>query len=484
MRIYNTMTRQKEEFTPREPGKVGIYVCGVTPYAQTHIGHARVAVLWDVFKRYLEFKGFEVTLISNFTDVDDKIIAKANQEGLSARDIAERYIADYFEAMQALGVRPADRHPRVTEEISEIIKVVSALIEKGHAYEAGGDVYFDVASFPEYGKLSGRSPEEMEAGSRVEINPLKRNPLDFALWKAAKPGEPAWESPWGPGRPGWHIECSVMSLKYLGEGFDIHGGGLDLVFPHHENEVAQSEAFIGSPFARYWVHNGMVQVDQEKMSKSVGNTAAVREVIKHWDPLVIRFFLISTHYRSPLNFGPEELAAASKGWERLVNAKHRLDKVVLVAASGEGEETPEVVAVRQACAECREKFVAAMDDDFNTALAISALYELVRAVNPHLNQALQGNNNYRTAVWLAAFADCQGLLTVYGQILGIFPQGGTVGESDPGLVADLVELLLELRAEARAAKNWALADHIRDRLGQIGVEVKDTPSGATWELKR
>ncbi len=484
VKIYNTLTRRKEDFSPREPGKVGIYVCGVTPYAYTHIGHARVAVLWDVFKRYLEFRGFEVTLISNFTDVDDKIIAKANEEGVPAGEIAERYINDYFEAMDALGVQPADRHPRVTEEIAEIIKVVSGLIEKGHAYEAQGDVYFDVASFPAYGKLSGRSPEEMEAGSRVEINQLKRNPLDFALWKAAKPGEPAWESPWGPGRPGWHIECSVMSLKYLGEGFDIHGGGLDLVFPHHENEVAQSEALLDSQFARYWVHNGMVQVDKEKMSKSIGNTSAVREVIKKWEPLVIRFFLISTHYRSPINFGPEELAVAHKGWERLVNAKRRLDKVVAFASSGEGADTPELNEVREAYAQCREKFLTAMDDDFNTALAISALYELVRAVNPHLNQVLQGNNNYRTDLWLGAFADCQELLTTYGDILGIFPEGGAAEAADSSLIADLVEFLLELRAEARVAKNWELSDRIRDRLVQLGVEVKDTPTGATWELKR
>ncbi|MBO8126827.1 MAG: cysteine--tRNA ligase [Firmicutes bacterium] len=483
LRLYNTLTRQKEEFKPRDPGKVGIYVCGVTPYAYTHLGHARVSVLWDVFKRYLEYKGFEVTLVQNFTDVDDKIIAKANSEGVEAKEIAERYIADYFETMAALGVRPADKYPRVTQEIPDIIEVIQGLIDKGHAYAAGGDVYFDVSSFPGYGKLSGRTLEEMEAGARVEVSPLKRDPLDFALWKAAKPGEPAWDSPWGKGRPGWHIECSVMSLKYLGESFDIHGGGLDLVFPHHENEIAQSEAYTGATFARFWVHNGMVQVDKEKMSKSIGNTTAVREVIKKWDPFLIRFFLISTHYRSPVNFSPEELAAAGKGWERLVAAAKRLEQVAGLKPEASSAGSGEIQELRELLDRSRKRFEEAMDDDFNTALAISVLYELVRGINPYLNRALQGEREYRSQEWLALYAEYRSQLSIFGDILGIFPED-LASRVDSELVSGLVELLLDIRAQARKDKNWSLADSIRDRLGQLGIEVKDGPQGSTWELNK
>ncbi len=483
LKIYDTLTREKREFKPRDPGRIGIYVCGVTPYAPTHIGHARVSVLWDVIKRYFEYKGYAVTLIQNFTDIDDKIIIKAQQEGTEAGKIAERYIEDYFEVMTALGVRPADHHPRVTQEIPEIITMIQGLIEGGHAYEAEGDVYFDVASFPEYGKLSGRSPEEMEAGARVEVSSRKRNPLDFALWKGAKPGEPAWESPWGMGRPGWHIECSVMSRKYLGDGFDFHGGGLDLIFPHHENEIAQSEAYSGDDFARYWVHNGMVQVDKEKMSKSIGNTSAVREVLRKWDPLVIRYFLISTHYRSPLNFSPEELTAASKGLERLVTAQKRLIKVAAMTPKIAGEKAVEIENLNQGLEQVKIDFEAAMNDDLNTALAISTLFNLVRMINPYLNQALLGQEEYQTQAWIELFTRYRDVLELFGNILGIMPTEATEHSGDDQLIGRLIELLLEVRNRARAAKNWDLADLIRDRLGQLGIEVKDVDNGTVWEWK-
>lgn len=483
LRLYNTLTRQKEDFRPNNPGKIGIYVCGVTPYAYTHIGHARVAVLWDVFKRYFEYKGYDVTLVQNFTDVDDKIIAKALKEGVEASEIAQRYITDYFETMAALGVRPAEIHPRVTQEMPEIIQMISGLIEKGHAYEAGGDVYFSVASFPEYGKLSGRSVQEMEAGARIEVSPLKKDPLDFALWKRAKEGEPAWDSPWGPGRPGWHIECSVMSLKYLGEGFDIHGGGLDLVFPHHENEIAQSEAYTDSQFAHYWIHNGMVQVDKEKMSKSIGNTTAVREVIKKWDPLLVRFFLLSTHYRSPINFGPEELASAGKGLERLHTAKRRLDKVIQVNPKEQGKVSPELAQLEEVLALEQSRFAEAMEDDLNTALAISSLHNMVRAINPYLNQALQGAAAYQTQLWIDLFARYQSTMSILGDVLGILPTGAEGDTEGSDLVKSLMELILEVRQDARAQKNWAVSDLVRDRLKELGIEVKDGPDGAVWELK-
>ncbi|HHY92715.1 MAG TPA: cysteine--tRNA ligase, partial [Firmicutes bacterium] len=307
--VYNTLTRRKEEFQPREPGKVGIYVCGVTPYNFCHVGNARPYLVWDVFRRYFTYKGFSVRYIQNFTDVDDKIINKAREEGVSALAVADRYIKEYFTDMDALGIQRADVYPRVTDHIPDIIRVVEGLVKSGHAYVLDGDVYYSVESFPAYGKLSGRSLEELKAGARIEVNENKRHPMDFALWKASKEGEPAWDSPWGPGRPGWHIECSVMALKYLGEGFDFHGGGSDLIFPHHENEIAQSEAYTGTPFARYWVHNGFVNMGGEKMAKSVGNVVRVREVLERFPGAALRYYMLSTHYRSPIDFSLEEMPA-------------------------------------------------------------------------------------------------------------------------------------------------------------------------------
>ena len=319
LRIYNTLTRSKEEFVPRKPGQVDIYQCGITPYDFTHIGHARQYVFWDTVRRYLKYRGWNVFCVQNVTDVDDKIITRAKDEGVEPEDISEKYHRDFLEVMDMLGVERPDVMPKVTQHIPEIIKLVEGLIEKGYAYEVGGDVFFDVTSYPGYGKLSGRSLDDMMAGARIEINPKKRNTMDFALWKAAKPGEPAWDSPWGPGRPGWHIECSALALKYLGSSFDMHGGGDELVFPHHENEIAQSEAFTGEDFARYFVHHAMLNIDDVKMSKSLGNFFSVRDVLKEYEPGVIRYFFAARHYRTPANYGVEELEAADAAYRRLVS---------------------------------------------------------------------------------------------------------------------------------------------------------------------
>lgn len=503
--IYDTLSRAKRRLETREPGKIGIYVCGVTPYDYTHIGHARVAVLWDVFRRYFRYLGYHVRLVQNFTDVDDKIIAKANAEGLTAKEVAERYIADYEQVMAELGVEPPDVAPRVTGEMAIIIALIQDLVDKGYAYEAGGDVFYDVNRFAEYGKLSGRTAEEMEAGARIEVSPLKRSPMDFALWKAAKPGEPAWDSPWGPGRPGWHIECSAMSLKYLGAGFDIHGGGLDLVFPHHENEIAQSEASLGHPpFARYWVHNGMVEVDREKMSKSIGNTTAVRAVLEKWRAPALRYFLLSGHYRRPLLFSPAELDNADKSLERLEKAYRAAGEARAAsrqAANGaeasEGGEAAEgdgaaSDVLRRAALEARDGFIAAMSDDLNTALAIAQLHNLAREVNRVI----------KTSGWSPGPADKEALQAVVDTfrelghgILGVLPEkwelvgrsatdsfeaGG--GEAEKGLVNSLMDLVLELRALARQRKDYQTADHIREKLREMGVVVEDTPQGTRWEL--
>ncbi|MDI3281065.1 MAG: cysteine--tRNA ligase, partial [Bacillota bacterium] len=461
--VYNTLSRQKEELVTRDPGQVAIYVCGVTPYDYTHVGHARVSVLWDVFRRYLAYRGYKVKFVQNFTDVEDKIIRRAQEEGTSPAEVAERFIADYFAGMEALGVAPADYHPRVSEEIPWIVELIRVLVEKGYAYAAGGDVLYDVRRFPAYGRLSGRTPAEMEAGARVEVNPNKRYPMDFALWKAAKPGEPAWESPWGPGRPGWHIECSAMALKYLGFGLDIHGGGIDLIFPHHENEIAQSEAYAGSsPFVRYWMHNGLVTVAEEKMSKSLGNTAALRDVLREWPPVVVRFFLLSTHYRSPLTFAPAELEAARKGWERLDGVLQRVRAArrevrALQGGEGDGEEgagRPLERAVEPVWEEARRRFVQAMDDDFNTALAIATLHDLAREVNRFLDER-QG------AVSLSALEKIEGVFLELGEILNIFPpEAGpkAAGGCGDHLTEGLIDLLLAVRQKARERRDWATAD--------------------------
>jgi len=477
LRVYNTLTRTKEEFKPREGNKVSIYVCGVTPYNYCHVGNARPYVVWDVIRRYLEYKGYKVFHVQNFTDVDDKIIARAAEEGVTPGEIAEKYIAEYFDDMDALGVKRAHIYPRVTEHISDIIEMVQGLIEKGYAYEVDGDVYFAVERFDEYGKLSGRSLDEMRAGARVEVDEKKANPMDFALWKRAKPGEIAWESPWGKGRPGWHIECSVMSHKYLGDTFDFHGGGVDLVFPHHENEIAQSEAYTGQPFVRYWLHNGFVNFSGEKMAKSVGNVITIREARQEYAGLALRLFLLSTHYRSPIDFDLEKLAAAQKGWERIQNAweglEQALDKGEELSQEGELPERARVLQDR--AEEAVAKFVAAMDDDFNTALAVGVLFDLIREINSFLREPVT------TAGERAALARAREAFQDMGEVLGLLPAAEKA--ADDGLVEELLQLIIDVRQEARKRKDFALADSIRDQLSELGIILEDTPQGVRYRRK-
>ena len=452
MKLFNTMTRRKEEFEPVEQGKVKIYACGPTVYNFFHIGNARPFIIFDTLRRYFEYIGYDVTFVQNFTDVDDKMIARAAEEKTTLRELGERFIRAYFEDAQGLGIRPATVHPKATEHIGDIIKLVSRLIEKGHAYEVDGDVYFDVTSFPGYGKLSGQSPEDRMAGARIDVTEKKRNPEDFALWKAAKPGEDSWDSPWGKGRPGWHIECSAMSMRYLGETIDIHGGGQDLIFPHHENEIAQSEAATGKPFARYWMHNGYINVDNEKMSKSKGNFFTVRDISQKYDLLVVRLFMLSAHYRNPVNFSEELIAQAASAMARIKNCRENLKHIM---ATGSGSP----VNVKEKIRALEDSFRNAMDDDLNTAEAIGAIFEYIRDVN----LAFEHGGDKKSAE--EALAALDKVLDV----LGLVPRE----EAIPGEVLELAKR----RQEARAGKNYAEADALRDRIAALGYEVKDTPEG-------
>lgn len=475
MKVFNTLTRVKEEFVPRKPGEVSIYVCGITPYNYAHIGNSRPAVFWDCVRRYLTYRGYKVHFVQNFTDVDDKIINRAAQLGKEPLQLSEEYAQIYLEDLSSLGVLPAERYPKVSEHIPEIIEMVATLIEKGFAYEANGDVYYEVSRFEDYGKLSGRNLDDLQAGARVEVNESKRNPMDFALWKAAKPGEVAWDSPWGPGRPGWHIECSAMSLKYLGGGFDMHGGGEDLVFPHHENEVAQSEAYLGSQFARYWLHNAFVTVSGERMGKSMGNFSTIRDVIEKYPPKVVRFWLVGTHYRNPIGFGEEELNAASKGLERLETAKfnweHLLKQPVITGKVD--EETLQTIQER--ITQTRDEFVAGMEDDFNTPQALASLYELVREVN----RWTQEKEFQLTEENQKVIAEALSTLEELGGILGLF-QNEEAASPEQSDVAE-IKALIEQRTQAKKEKNWALADQIRDQLKERGIVLEDTPQGVRWK---
>jgi len=472
IRVYNTLTRQKEDFVPAEPGKVRIYVCGVTPYNYAHIGNARPPVVWDCIRCFLAYRGYEVTFIQNFTDIDDKIIQRGHELQRDPLELAREYSQIYLEDIGALGVRPADRYPRVSEHIPEIIAMVKTLVEKGYAYVVDGDVFFAIESFPAYGKLSGRSLDEMQAGSRVEVDERKRHPMDFALWKSAKAGEPAWDSPWGPGRPGWHIECSAMSLKYLGCGFDLHGGGTDLIFPHHENEIAQAEACTGcAPFVRYWLHSAFITMGGNKMSKSLGNIATIREVIEKYSAKVARFWLIGTHYRNPISFGDEELTAAAKGLERLETCRANL-RHLLTAEPVDGDD-PQARVIANLTVDTKENFIAAMEDDFNTALALGSLYELVREAN---RWAL--DREFRPTVsGLRAVESVVTTLDELGGILGIWfeDDAGSQALSDAE-----IQQLVEERQAARKNKDWQTADAIRDRLKAAGIVLEDTPQGVRW----
>jgi cysteinyl-tRNA synthetase len=480
LRVYNTLTRTKEEFVPRKPGRIDIYQCGVTPYDYTHIGHARQYVFWDTVRRYLEYRGWEVFCVQNVTDVDDKIIAKAGTQGVEPEEITEKYHRDFLDVMDKLGVERPDEMPKVTQHIPEIIKLIKGLVEKGYAYESEGDVFFDVKSFPGYGKLSGRSLDDMMSGARIEINTKKRSAMDFALWKSAKPGEPSWDSPWGAGRPGWHIECSALALKYLGSGFDMHGGGDELVFPHHENEIAQSEAYTDEgPFARYFVHHAMLNIDDVKMSKSLGNFFSVRDVLEEFESGVIRYFFASRHYRSPANYGVDELEAASKAYMRL---RSTLDAGRRALAKADKVEPREVMAsginLGSAAEEAERKFIEGMDDDFNTAVGIASLHDLVRVINDflHATSGTAGQNKED----LEDLHQAVSVLETLGGILGLFQEDDEAVE-DTGFVEGLVSLLIEVRDDLRIKKEWSLADKIRDSLKDIGIILEDTSTGTVWK---
>jgi len=462
MQLYNTLTKKKEEFIPLHPGEVRIYACGPTVYNYFHIGNARPFIIFDTLRRYLEYKGYTVKFVQNFTDIDDKMIRRANEEGIMVKELADRFIEEFFKDADALGIKRATVHPKATEHIGEIIDLIKRLEEKGLAYQLDGDVYFDTQAFEGYGKLSGQSLEDLEMGARIDVNEGKRHPMDFALWKAQKPGEPAWESPWGYGRPGWHIECSAMSMKYLGETIDIHAGGQDLTFPHHENEIAQSEGATGKPFVRYWLHNGYINVDNQKMSKSLGNFFTVREISEEFNLEVVRLFMISAHYRNPINFSRELLEQSEAALERLYNAKNNLE--YLLRETQEGEPNEEEQSFRNKLLELKEQFIAAMDDDINTAGAVGVLFDLVREANSFLNpQRSRGMVQYT-----------YDLLMELAGILGILQKQSTELDKE-------IEALIELRQQARKEKNWALADKIRDDLKAQGILLEDTPQGVRWK---
>ena len=452
MKIYNTLTRKKEEFKPTEPGAAKIYACGPTVYNYFHIGNARPFILFDTLRRYLEYRGYRVTFVQNFTDVDDKMIALANKEGTTLKEFGERYIGEYYTDAQGLGIRPADVHPKATEHIPEIIALVQRLVDKGHAYVAEGDVYFNVESFPGYGKLSGQSAEERQAGARIDVAEIKHNPEDFALWKAAKPGEDSWESPWGKGRPGWHIECSAMSMKYLGETIDIHGGGQDLIFPHHENEIAQSEAATGKPFANYWMHNGYINIDNEKMSKSKGNFFTVRDISQKYDLMVVRLFMLSAHYRNPVNFSEDLILQAASAMARIKNCR---DNLAHIAESGSGQP----LDVSKYTCELRQRFKDEMDDDLNTAGAIGAIFEYIRDINLAFEQC----GDARSA---------REALCVLDEVLGVL---GISFKDDE--IPQQIKDLAQQRKEARARKDYAAGDSLRAEILAQGYELKDTPEG-------
>ena len=459
MLIYNTQTRRKEEFVPLEEGKVRIYACGPTVYNYFHIGNARPFIVFDTLRRYLEHKGYEVKFVQNFTDIDDKMIRRANEEGITVKELGERFIAEYYKDADALGIERATVNPKATEHIPEIIDIIQKLVDKDLAYAVdNGDVYYNTKGFHGYGKLCGQCMDDLESGARIEVDAIKRNPMDFALWKAQKPGEPAWESPWGMGRPGWHIECSAMSMKYLGETIDIHCGGKDLVFPHHENEIAQSEGATGKPFVRYWMHNGFINVDNQKMSKSLGNFFTVRDIAKEFDLEAVRMFMLSAHYRSPINFSRDMIEQAKASLDRLYTARDHYSFLLENAKDGEmGEKETELMAKVKAV---REGFDAAMDDDMNTANAIGQLFELVREANAALNET-----SPKAAI--KAVLDTMDELT---GVLGILRR--KTDEKD-----DEVEKLLAQRAEARANKNWAESDRLRDLIISMGYTLKDTKQG-------
>lgn len=456
MKIFNTLTRQKQEFVPVTPGKVGIYACGPTVYNYIHIGNARPLCVFDVLRRYLTYRGYDVTYVQNFTDIDDKLIRKANEEGITVKEVAERYIAEFYTDAKGLNVLPATVYPRATENIDEILRMISVLMEKGYAYESGGDVYYRAKKFAQYGKLSHQPLEDLESGARIAVGEVKEDPMDFCLWKGAKPGEPFWDSPFGKGRPGWHIECSAMSGKYLGKTIDIHCGGQDLIFPHHENEIAQSEAANGVEFAHYWMHNGFINVDNHKMSKSLHNFFTVREVADRFGYEPIRYFLVSSQYRSPINYSVEIIEQAKSALERLYTCRDRLDFAAKNAPSG--GTAPQFTET------ARENFIAAMDDDLNTADAMGVVFTLVKEINLAIDAGAKAEE-------LRAMAETLDELT---GVLGLLYNRKTE------TLDSEIEALIEQRTAARKQKDFATADAIRDQLKEMGIVLEDTPQGVKW----
>lgn len=463
MRFYNTLTRRKDEFVPIEKNKVKMYSCGPTVYNYFHIGNARPFIIFDTLRNYLEYRGYEVTFVQNFTDVDDKIINRANEEGISPLEVADKYIKEYFVDADGLGIRRASVHPRVTECIEDIIEFIEELIQKGHAYEIDGDVYYDTKSFDGYGKLSRQNMEELNAGARIDVDDRKKSPSDFALWKKKKEGEIGWISPWGEGRPGWHIECSVMSRKYLGDTIDIHSGGQDLIFPHHENEIAQSEGRSGKEFAHYWLHNGYININNQKMSKSLNNFFTVREISEVIDLEIVRFFLLSAQYRNPVNFSQDLLDAAKSGMERLYNTKHKVEFLLEQAQGMIKEDEKEFVSKLPSY---RELFIEAMDDDLNTADSISAIFELSKFINTTVSE--KSSKEY--------LQECMNIFCELTNVLNIIQK-----KKSDGFDEDKINELIEQRSLAKKEKNFAEADRIRGQLHDMGVEVLDTRQGTTWK---
>lgn len=461
MRVFNTMSRRKEEFVPLDNNEVKIYACGPTVYNYIHIGNARPLCVFDVLRRYLEYRGYNVKFVQNFTDVDDKIIKRANEEGLTFEEVSKKYIEEFWTDAHGLNFKDATVHPKATENIDEIIDIIKTLEEKGYAYAVDGDVYYRTLKFDGYGKLSHQPIEDLQSGARIAIGEKKENPLDFALWKAAKEGEPYWDSPWGKGRPGWHIECSAMNRRYLGKSIDIHCGGKDLVFPHHENEIAQSEAANDAPFAKYWIHNGYINVDNVKMSKSLGNFKTVREIANVYGYEVIRYFLISSHYRSPINYSIDIIEQCKSALERLYTCRDSLDFTIKNASSDIADDEDILASVASA----KDKFITAMDDDLNTADAIAAVFDLVSVINTQIINKTVSKNV------------CDKAAQMFDELTGVL---GLVYNRKSNDIDDEIEKLIEQRQEARANKDWATADKIRDELKARGIILKDTPQGVTW----
>lgn len=480
IKIYNTLTRKKEKFVPIEEGHVRMYNCGPTVYDYFHLGNARTFLLADMIRRYLEYRGYEVKCVQNLTDIEDKIINKANELGIDCLEVAKKYTDAYFEDADGLGIRRADVHPKATEHISDMIDFVEILEEKGIAYEVDGDVYYDVTKFSDYGKLSNRKIEDMRSGARVEVDERKKHPADFALWKKAKQGEPAYDSPWGKGRPGWHIECSVMAMKHLGETIDIHTGGSDLIFPHHENEIAQSEGVTGKTFAKYWLHFGLMQVEGNRMGKSNLNFVTIREALKEYSPEALRHFLLSAHYRSPLDYRETSLEESSRAITRLKNCLSNLERLADDSAEFEPKSLnkPETKLLYESVNKAKDDFESAMDDDFNTAGAIGAIFELIGDTN----RFIAANEGELLAEDRAVLASVKSNIMELCDVLGIYSEEEHL-LADQTLVDGLMQLIIEIRQNARSEKDWDTADKIRDRLKELEIEIKDTPEGTVWTKK-